>query len=177
MVNVESKNRIYISFVFLFTVVLVCTILTISSASILNYADANVGTEGIMDDNGDDGGSDDGDIGEDYGNEDDEMETGIGGMDEIVIGCIQGNTCNGMNEEGGNAENDLDKLINNLDLDSEKVEEEEDNDDEDNENIQQSIQTNVCSSGIFPEDIFCENTASQIQGDDNAAAISAHQDD
>ena len=176
MVNIESKNRIYISFVLLFTVVLVCTILTVSSASILNYADANVGTEGIMDDDGDDGGIDDGDIGEDYGNdggiddgdidedygnEDDEMETGVGGMDGIVIGCIQGNTCNGMNEEGGNAGNDLDKLINTLDLDSEK-DEEEDNNEADNENIQQSIQTNVCSNGIFPDDTFCQNTASQI---------------
>ena len=166
MVNIESKNRIYISFVLLFTVVLVCTILTVSSASILNYADANVGTEGIMDDDGDDGGIDDGgiddgDIDEDYGNEDDEMETGVGGMDGIVIGCIQGNTCNGMNEEGGNAGNDLDKLINTLDLDSEK-DEEEDNNEADNENIQQSIQTNVCSNGIFPDDTFCQNTASQI---------------
>ena len=56
MVNIES-NRMYISFVLLFTIVLICTILTISSGSVLNYAEANVGTAGSMEGDGDDGGS------------------------------------------------------------------------------------------------------------------------
>jgi hypothetical protein len=43
------------------------------------------------------------------------------------------------------------------------------------ENIQQSIKTNVCSSGIFPLDTLCQNTASQIQGDDNSAALAGNQ--
>ena len=43
------------------------------------------------------------------------------------------------------------------------------------ENIQQSIKTNVCSSGIFPSDTLCQNTASQIQGDDNSAALAGNQ--
>jgi hypothetical protein len=36
-------------------------------------------------------------------------------------------------------------------------------------------QTNDCGNGDTPIDVFCQNLASQIQGDDNSAALSGEQ--
>jgi hypothetical protein len=37
-------------------------------------------------------------------------------------------------------------------------------------------QVNDCGNGDTPIDVFCQNLASQIQGDQNSAAISGEQD-
>jgi hypothetical protein len=36
-------------------------------------------------------------------------------------------------------------------------------------------QVNDCGNGDFPEFVFCQNLASQIQGDNNAAALEGEQ--
>jgi uncharacterized membrane protein len=36
-------------------------------------------------------------------------------------------------------------------------------------------QVNDCGNGEFPEEVFCQNLASQIQGDNNAPALTASQ--
>ncbi len=36
-------------------------------------------------------------------------------------------------------------------------------------------QVNDCGNGDTPIDVFCQNLASQIQGDDNSAALAAEQ--
>jgi hypothetical protein len=36
-------------------------------------------------------------------------------------------------------------------------------------------QTNECGNGEEPIDVFCQNLASQIQGDDNSPALAASQ--
>jgi uncharacterized protein YecT (DUF1311 family) len=36
-------------------------------------------------------------------------------------------------------------------------------------------QVNDCGNGDTPIDVFCQNLASQIQGDDNSAALSGEQ--
>jgi hypothetical protein len=36
-------------------------------------------------------------------------------------------------------------------------------------------QANACGNGKLPENVFCQNTASQIQGDDNSAALASNQ--
>ncbi|MGZ5511589.1 MAG: hypothetical protein ACXWFC_14115 [Nitrososphaeraceae archaeon] len=91
MVNIDS-NRIYISFVLLFTVVLVCTIITITSGSILNYVDANVGMDGAMG-----GDADSENIGDVIGGEADSESGGSDDGDENEIPftqiCVQSNSC------------------------------------------------------------------------------------
>ena len=36
-------------------------------------------------------------------------------------------------------------------------------------------QVNECGNGYWPTNVFCSNTASQIQGDDNGAALASNQ--
>jgi len=36
-------------------------------------------------------------------------------------------------------------------------------------------QANACGNGVMPYDIGCQNTASQIQGDENAASLASEQ--
>jgi hypothetical protein len=36
-------------------------------------------------------------------------------------------------------------------------------------------QVNDCGNGFQPTDVFCQNLASQIQGDDNSAALAGEQ--
>jgi hypothetical protein len=36
-------------------------------------------------------------------------------------------------------------------------------------------QANACGNGFLPENVGCQNTASQIQGDENAVAMDAEQ--
>jgi hypothetical protein len=43
------------------------------------------------------------------------------------------------------------------------------------EKNQATSQANACGNGILPLNIGCQNTASQIQGDENAVAIDAAQ--
>ncbi len=40
---------------------------------------------------------------------------------------------------------------------------------------QAAAQVNDCGNGKLPENVGCQNTASQIQGDDNTAALSSSQ--
>lgn len=40
---------------------------------------------------------------------------------------------------------------------------------------QAAAQSNGCGNGVLPENVGCQNTASQIQGDDNTVAISSSQ--
>ena len=40
---------------------------------------------------------------------------------------------------------------------------------------QSVAQTNSCGNGILSENVGCQNTASQIQGDDNTAALASSQ--
>jgi hypothetical protein len=37
-------------------------------------------------------------------------------------------------------------------------------------------QSNACGNGKLPENVGCQNTASQIQGDDNSAALASSQE-
>ena len=37
-------------------------------------------------------------------------------------------------------------------------------------------QANACGNGFLPENVFCQNIGSQIQGDENAVAASGAQD-
>jgi hypothetical protein len=37
------------------------------------------------------------------------------------------------------------------------------------------IQTNACGNGFLPENVLCDNVASQIQGDENAVALDGFQ--
>jgi hypothetical protein len=37
------------------------------------------------------------------------------------------------------------------------------------------VQTNDCGNGDTPIDVFCQNLASQIQGDDNSPSLTASQ--
>jgi hypothetical protein len=43
------------------------------------------------------------------------------------------------------------------------------------EKSQAVSQVNDCGNGELPENVFCSNTASQIQGDDNSAALASEQ--
>lgn len=43
------------------------------------------------------------------------------------------------------------------------------------EKSQAVSQVNDCGNGELPLNVFCSNTASQIQGDDNSAALSSFQ--
>jgi hypothetical protein len=40
---------------------------------------------------------------------------------------------------------------------------------------QATAQVNECGNGKLPENVWCQNTASQIQGEDNRAALSSAQ--
>ncbi|MGH9976219.1 MAG: hypothetical protein ACRD8Z_10355 [Nitrososphaeraceae archaeon] len=44
------------------------------------------------------------------------------------------------------------------------------------EKSQATAQTNYCGNGEAPLYVFCSNTASQIQGDDNSAALASEQE-
>ena len=44
------------------------------------------------------------------------------------------------------------------------------------EKNQATSQANTCGNGKLPENVFCQNTASQIQGDYNSAALSSAQE-
>ncbi|MGC1133484.1 MAG: hypothetical protein ACRD8W_11215 [Nitrososphaeraceae archaeon] len=41
---------------------------------------------------------------------------------------------------------------------------------------QATSQANACGNGFLPENVFCQNIGSQIQGDENAVAASGAQD-
>ena len=41
---------------------------------------------------------------------------------------------------------------------------------------QATSQANACGNGFLPENVFCQNTGSQIQGDENAVAASGAQE-
>jgi hypothetical protein len=43
------------------------------------------------------------------------------------------------------------------------------------EKSQAVSQVNDCGNGFYPYNIGCQNTASQIQGDDNSAALASEQ--
>jgi hypothetical protein len=43
------------------------------------------------------------------------------------------------------------------------------------EKSQATSQVNYCGNGELPLNVWCQNTASQIQGDENAAALSSNQ--
>ena len=40
---------------------------------------------------------------------------------------------------------------------------------------QATSQANACGNGFLPENVGCQNTASQIQGDENQVALAAQQ--
>ena len=44
------------------------------------------------------------------------------------------------------------------------------------EKSQAVSQVNDCGNGFMPENVFCSNTASQIQGDYNSAALESEQE-
>ena len=44
-----------------------------------------------------------------------------------------------------------------------------------NEKNQATSQVNDCGNGKYPLNVGCQNTASQIQGDENAVALTANQ--
>jgi hypothetical protein len=44
------------------------------------------------------------------------------------------------------------------------------------EKSQAVSQVNDCGNGKLPENVLCSNTASQIQGDDNSAALASEQE-
>jgi hypothetical protein len=37
-------------------------------------------------------------------------------------------------------------------------------------------QANACGNGFLPENVFCQNIGSQVQGDENAVALDGFQD-
>ena len=41
---------------------------------------------------------------------------------------------------------------------------------------QATSQANACGNGFLPENVFCQNIGSQVQGDENAVAASGAQD-
>ncbi len=41
---------------------------------------------------------------------------------------------------------------------------------------QATSQANACGNGFLPENVFCQNIGSQIQGDENAVAANGAQD-
>ena len=43
------------------------------------------------------------------------------------------------------------------------------------EKSQATTQVNDCGNGFEPTDVFCQNLASQVQGDNNAPALAASQ--
>ena len=43
------------------------------------------------------------------------------------------------------------------------------------EKSQAISQANACGNGFLPENVFCQNTGSQVQGDENAVAASGAQ--
>ena len=43
------------------------------------------------------------------------------------------------------------------------------------EKNQATSQVNECGNGFYPLNVGCQNTASQIQGDDNSAALASEQ--
>lgn len=43
------------------------------------------------------------------------------------------------------------------------------------EKSQATAQTNACGNGEMPHNVFCSNTESQIQGDENQVAITSQQ--
>ncbi len=44
-----------------------------------------------------------------------------------------------------------------------------------NENNQALSQANACGNGKLPLNVFCSNSASQIQGDENAVSTASYQ--
>ncbi len=40
---------------------------------------------------------------------------------------------------------------------------------------QAAAQSNECGNGVLPEYVYCQNTASQTQGEDNTVGISSNQ--
>ena len=44
------------------------------------------------------------------------------------------------------------------------------------EKSQAISQANACGNGFLPENVFCQNIGSQVQGDENAVAASGAQD-
>ena len=44
------------------------------------------------------------------------------------------------------------------------------------ENSQAISQANACGNGFLPENVFCQNIGSQVQGDENAVALDGFQD-
>ncbi len=44
-----------------------------------------------------------------------------------------------------------------------------------NSKSQAAAQSNECGNGILPEYVYCQNTASQTQGEDNTVGISSNQ--
>ena len=44
------------------------------------------------------------------------------------------------------------------------------------EKNQATSQVNKCGNGFMPYNVGCQNTASQIQGDDNSAALASSQE-
>ena len=45
------------------------------------------------------------------------------------------------------------------------------------EKSQATAQANYCGNGELPENVWCQNTASQIQGDENEVALASGQGD
>ena len=43
------------------------------------------------------------------------------------------------------------------------------------EKSQATAQANACGNGVMPYNVGCQNTASQIQGDENAASLASEQ--
>lgn len=44
-----------------------------------------------------------------------------------------------------------------------------------NSKSQAAAQSNECGNGVLPEYVYCQNTASQTQGEDNTVGISSNQ--
>ena len=44
------------------------------------------------------------------------------------------------------------------------------------EKSQAISQANACGNGFLPENVFCQNIGSQVQGDENAVALDGFQD-
>jgi hypothetical protein len=40
---------------------------------------------------------------------------------------------------------------------------------------QATSQANACGNGFLPENVFCQNIGSQVQGDENAVALDGFQ--
>jgi hypothetical protein len=44
------------------------------------------------------------------------------------------------------------------------------------EKSQATSQANACGNGFLPENVYCQNIGSQVQGDENAVALDGFQD-